>query len=230
MMLVRSDRTAVERRTQGRGLSAPGRSDDENHPVLMTEEQAHLFERHRRHADFLEHRHAFAVIEHAHDDLLAEERAKRRHAKVDFRAIVGHRAQPAVLRQPLLGDVHAGHDLQPGNQAFVDPLGQVHHFLQQPVEAMPDEHAFLHGLDMDVARAALDRAADDQVDEIDDRRSLAYVSAAVAGCSKMSASSERRARAVSTGDGSPATRARAPWPAIVRSEPAGFTRTSALSG
>src|SRR6267154_1540589 len=40
---------------------------------------------------------------------------------------------------------------------------------------MPDEHALFHRLDVDVARLALDRAFDDQIDEVDDRRGFAGV-------------------------------------------------------
>ena len=113
------------------------------------------------------------MIEHAHHDLLAEQRAQRRDAEVDVGAVLGGRAQAAVLRQPLLRDVHAGHDLQAGDQPFVDPLRQVHHFLEQAVEAVADEDALLHRLDVDVARLALDRALHHQIDEVDDRRRFA---------------------------------------------------------
>src|SRR5439155_21880123 len=44
------------------------------------------------------------------------------------------------------------------------------YFLQQAVETMADEDALFGGLDVDVARAARDRAVHDEVDEIDDRR------------------------------------------------------------
>ena len=162
-----------QRGAQRRRLAAAGWADDEDHAVLMAEEFAHILERHRRHPDLLERRHALPVIEHAHDDLLAKQRAQRGDAEVDFGAILGAHAQTAVLRQPLLGDVHPRHDLQARDQPFVDPFGQVHHFLQQPVEAMADEDALLQRLDVDVARFARDGALHDEIDEIDDRRRLA---------------------------------------------------------
>src|ERR1700704_330954 len=56
------------------------------------------------------------------------------------------------------------HDLQPRDQSFVNPLRKVHDLFEQSVEAMPDEHALFHRLDVDVARLALDRAFDDQID------------------------------------------------------------------
>jgi hypothetical protein len=161
-----------QRRAQRRRLPASGGTDHQNHAVLMAEEAAHLFQRRRRHPDLLEGGNALAVIEHAHDHLLAEERPQRGHTEVNIRAVFGGRAEAAVLRQPLLRDIHAGHDLQARNEALVDPFGQVHHFLEQSVEPVPDQHALLHGLDVDVARLALDRAPHHQIDQIDDGRRL----------------------------------------------------------
>jgi hypothetical protein len=50
------------------------------------------------------------------------------------------------------------------------PFRQVHDFLEQAVETVPDEDPFFHRLDVDVARLALDRALHDQIDQVDDRR------------------------------------------------------------
>jgi hypothetical protein len=55
----------------------------------------------------------------------------------------------------------------------MDPLRQVHHFLEEAVEAMANQHTALQRLDVDVARLALDRALHDEIDEVDDRRGLA---------------------------------------------------------
>jgi hypothetical protein len=162
-----------QRRAQRRRLPAAGGADDQNHPVLMAEELAHLFERRRRHPDLLDRRHALAVIEDAHHHFLAKERPQSGHAEVDFGAVLGGRAQPAVLRQPLLGDVHTRHDLQARDQSLMHPLRQVHDLLEQAVEAMPDEDTLFHRLDVDVARLALDRALDDEIDQVDDWRRLA---------------------------------------------------------
>jgi hypothetical protein len=162
-----------ERRTERGGLAAARRTDDENHAVLVAQEMAQLFERHGRKAKLFERRHALAVVEDAKHDLLAVQRAQRRHAEVHFSIVFGGYADAPVLRQPLLGDVHAGHDLQARDQSLVHPFGQVHHFLQQPVETMAHEHALFERLDVDIARVAADGAADNEIDEVDDRRGLA---------------------------------------------------------
>ena len=176
--------------------------------------------------------HALAVIEHAHHDLLAEQRAQRRDAEVDLGAVLRRRAETAVLRQPLLGDVHAGHDLEARDQPLVDPLGQVHHFLEQAVEAVADEDAFLHRLDVDVARLALDRALHDEIDEVDDRRRFAAL---------LEAGDRLEARPLRPAAPAPSRRRGTSTPGAPRAAPrgrghrelaaaAGVARISALSG
>src|SRR5436853_96830 len=55
----------------------------------------------------------------------------------------------------------------------VHPRVVLHHFFQQHVEPVTDQHAFLHRLDVDVAGFALDGAFHDQIDQVDDRCRLA---------------------------------------------------------
>ncbi|HET9468319.1 MAG TPA: hypothetical protein VFO48_07905, partial [Vicinamibacterales bacterium] len=74
--------------------------------MLVAQEVTKLFQRGRREPQLFERRHAFAVIEDAQHHLLAEQRAQRRDAEVDFRAVLGRDANAAILRQALLGDVH----------------------------------------------------------------------------------------------------------------------------
>ena len=78
----------AQRGTERRRFAAPGGANDQDHPVLVFEKLADLFERVRRHADLFERRNPLPVIQHAHDDFLAVERAQRRDAEVDFVAIV----------------------------------------------------------------------------------------------------------------------------------------------
>ena len=73
------------------------------------------------------------MVQQAEDDLFAVERAQRGDTKIDRLAVLHLQADAAVLRQAPLGDVEAGHDLHPGDEAFVDPLRQIHHLFQQAV-------------------------------------------------------------------------------------------------
>ena len=52
-------------------------------------------------------------------------------------------------------------------------LGRSMTSFRSAVEAMPDEDPLFHRLDVHVARAAGDRAVDDEIDEVDDRRRVA---------------------------------------------------------
>ena len=233
MMLVLLRLHRRQRRAERRRLAAAGRADDENHAVLVAEEVAHLLERRRRHADLLERRarpcgdRARACTTFSPNSVRSVE--TRKSTSVPSSAVD---AEAAVLRQPLLGDVHARHDLQARDQPFVDPLGQVHHFLEQAVEAVADEHAFFHRLDVDVARLALDRALHDEIDEVDDRRRFAALLRGRRPARRRRLRA-RRASAVSPADVDAGRRRGRAAPA--RSRPArcrlaGVVRISALSG
>ena len=76
---------------------------------------------------------------------------------------------PAVLGQALLGDVHVGHDLDPGQHRVLELHRQVHGLVEDAVDAVADAEGLLVGLEVDVARALLDGLDEDVVDEGDDR-------------------------------------------------------------
>ncbi len=173
MTLVRSDCTDISAEQSVVVLPLPVGPTTRIMPCWNLRKLRRSLQRGGREAELLERRHAAVLIEDAQHHLLAVQRAQGRGAEVDLRAVFGGDADAAVLRQALLRDVHARHDLEARDQSLVDPLGQVHHFLQQAVEAVADQDALFHRLDVHVARAGLDRALHDQVDEIDDRRGLA---------------------------------------------------------
>ena len=163
-----------QRRAERRRLAAAGRADDENHAVLVAEElrapprAPRPTCRSPRAAARPCGGRARACTIFSPNSVRSVE--TRKSTSVPSSAVD---AEAAVLRQPLLGDVHARHDLQARDQPFVDPLGQVHHFLEQAVEAVADEDALFHRLDVHVARLALDGALHDEIDEVDDRRRFA---------------------------------------------------------
>ena len=57
----------------------------------------------------------------------------------------------------------------------MSPLRQVHHFFEQPIEAIANKDPLVHRLDVDVARPAGDGAVHDEIDGIDDRRGVVCV-------------------------------------------------------
>ena len=128
-------------------------------------------ERLREEAEVGEVEQRRALVEHAHDDLLAVHRRQRRDAEVDL--LAGDvRRHASVLRDALLGDVEVGHDLQAADEAGLHLLRRAHHLVQHAVDAVPDAHVVLGRLDVDVGRAVLHALADDEVRQLDDRRVL----------------------------------------------------------
>ena len=110
-----------------------------------------------------------ALVEDPHHHRLAVHRRHRRHAQVDLLAL---HAQPdaAVLRQPALGDVQVGHDLDPRDHRGRQALGRRLDVVQHAVDAVADVQLVLERLDVDVGRAHVERVGDEQAHEADDRR------------------------------------------------------------
>src|SRR5205823_11990395 len=106
-----------------------------------------------------------------HDDLLAVHRRQGGHAEVDGLA-ADHTRHASVLRNAALGDVEVGHDLQAGDQPRLDVLRRPHHLVEHAVDAVADPDVDLGGLDVDVGGPVGNRLADQEVDELDDRRVL----------------------------------------------------------
>ncbi len=76
---------------------------------------------------------------------------------------------PAVLGDVLLGDVHPGHNLHPGNHRPLQLLGHGDDIAQHPVDAHPDGHALLPRLHMDIAGPLGGGPVDDGVHQADGR-------------------------------------------------------------
>ena len=102
-----------------------------------------------------------ALVEDPHHDRLAVHRRHRRDAQVDLLALD---AQPdaAVLRQPALGDVEVGHDLDPRDHRRRQPLRRRLDLVQHAVDPVADDQPVLERLDVDVRRARLERVGDEQ--------------------------------------------------------------------
>ena len=160
----------VERRVQRGGLAGAGRAGDEHDPVRPVDELLERAVDVREHPAGLEvERHA-ALVEQPHDDAFAVDHRDDRHADVDLTALHLH-LDAAVLRQPLLGDVEPGHDLQPADDRGLEPVDLRRQVLQlqQAVDAVADLDPRLLDLDVDVRRPLVGRLDEDLVDEVDDR-------------------------------------------------------------
>ena len=111
------------------------------------------------------------AIEQSQHDALAERGRYRRDAQVDIAA--GY-AQPdaSVLRQPLLRDIEARHDLDARGDRRLKTLGRREHVVHHAVHAEAHHHFLFEHFDVNVARAVLDRLGQDAVDELDNRRRI----------------------------------------------------------
>ena len=122
--------------------------------------------------------HQLVLVEQTHDDLLAEQRRQHRDAEVDLlrhAALVEADLDAAVLRQPLLGDVELRHDLDARDDRVAELHRRRHDVVEDAVDAVADAQLLLVRLDVDVARALLDRRHQHDVDEPHDRRFFALL-------------------------------------------------------
>ena len=79
---------------------------------------------------------------------------------------------PPVLGDPVLGDVHVGHDLEAGRDRRGDRPWGGRYVVQHPVDPVADAELGLRGLDVDVRGPLVQCLEDQQIDVADDRRFL----------------------------------------------------------
>ena len=113
------------------------------------------------------------AIEHAQHDAFAKLRRQRRDAQVD-RAAGDVLLDAAVLRQAALGDVHVRHHFHARNDRQREMARRRRHFVKRAVDAITNFEFVFERLEMDVARAVLDRLEQDQIDEANDRRGVRF--------------------------------------------------------
>jgi hypothetical protein len=100
---------------------------------------------------------------------LAVVRGQRADAEVDV-VLVDAELDAAVLREALLGDVDAGHDLDAADQRGLHLDRDAVALDALAVDAVADADAVLHRLDVDVARPVAHGLGDHRLHELDDRR------------------------------------------------------------
>jgi hypothetical protein len=156
------------------GLAGAGRPGDQQDAVRPLDDVADHVEDVLRHPDVGEAEHHRAAVEEADRHPLAVGGRRGRDAHVDV--LAGDlAADAAVLGQPLLGDVEAGHDLDAGQDRRGELLGGALVLAQHAVDPVADHHVLLARLDVDVGGALLDRLEQERVDPADDRRLVGQV-------------------------------------------------------
>ena len=121
------------------------------------------------------------AIEHAQDDAFAKLRRQSRDAQIDG-AAGDVFLDAAVLRQAALGDVHVRHHFHARDNRQREMARRRRHFVKRAVDAITNFEFVFERLEMNVARAVLDRLVQDQIDKANDRawRSLRLPLAALA--------------------------------------------------
>ena len=118
------------------------------------------------------------LVEDTDDDLLAVDGRQERDTQIDFLARHAD-AEAAVLRDAAFSDVQTGEDLDARGDGELQALGRTAGLDEIAVEPVAQAHAFLGGLDVDVARAVLQGLDEDQIDDADHRAVLAVSGEAV---------------------------------------------------
>ena len=126
-----------------------------------------IFDDLRRHAELFERERLLRRLEQTHLHLLAVERRHRGNADVDLLAakLV---AEPPVLRREVLVDLEPREQLDARDDPRMHRLRDVHHLVENAVDAIADERGLLQDLDMDVRRARGERVGKDVVHDADD--------------------------------------------------------------
>ena len=104
------------------------------------------------------------LVQQADDEFFPVDGGEGGHAQVHL-AVADGDVGPPVLGDLPLGDVHAAHDLQPGDDRGLQALGHGEDVAQQAVNPHPDPYLALLGLQVNIAGPLHHGALNDGVDQ-----------------------------------------------------------------
>ena len=163
----------VEGRIQRRRLARPGRPGHQHDPVRQADELVERAGQVPRHADAGQVELHPRLVEKSQHDALAMHHRNDAGPHVDLPTGDPH-VDAAVLRQPLLGDVEAGHDLQPRDdrRSELPQFRRRRLHAKNAIDPKADREPRLGRLDVHVRRTLLDCLDEQLVDQTNDRRGL----------------------------------------------------------
>ena len=161
-----------------RGLAAPGRAGDHDHAVRQRQQAGDCGLIRARHAELADVEQPAVLGQQPNHGRFTMLGGHRGHANIDFAARDAQARSP-ILRQPALGDVEAGENLDAGNDRLRQCAGRCRNDAQQAVHSHSHDEPGLERLDMDVGRAQLDRAFQKVVDRAHDRRATGEITQAL---------------------------------------------------
>ena len=172
MMLVVGRLQRVQGGVERGRLARPRRPRDQDDAVRPADQAVERGVVVRREAELLQAQAGVAAVQDAHDHALAVAGRQRGDAHVHAAPLQPH-GDAAVQRQPALGDVHLGHDLDARDGRGQERARHGPDDLQLAVNAVADLEVALARLDVDVRGPPADGVGEQGVDEADDRRLVA---------------------------------------------------------
>jgi hypothetical protein len=169
MILRSSVLSRLKGRVQGGALAAAGGAGDQEDAVGLLQDLEHPLPRRAVEAEGVEVEADALLVQQAHDHALAEHGRHGGHAQIQLLALDAQRDAP-VLRQPALGDVELGHDLDARDHRGGGAHRRRVDLLEDAVDAVAHLELVGEGLDVHVRGPRLDRALHDLVDQPDHRR------------------------------------------------------------
>ena len=152
-----------------RGFTGTGRAHNQNHAAAVFEQRIILLQVCALKADGLLRDRMPGFIEQTQNNLFAVDRRHGRDTQVDLVVTHLHHGT-AVLRDLTLGNIHATHDFQAGNNVALQIRGHGQNLSQNAVDTHAHHHFALLRLKVDVARALQKGALNDGVYKADRRR------------------------------------------------------------
>ena len=143
------------------GFSGAGWPGHEKHAVAEAKQLLELLLVVGEEAEFRQAECEVLLVENTHDDGLAMVGRNRRDTEVEVAPLRVH-LDAAVLRDALLGNLHARLNLDSLDDRGLEALRRRVHVLEGAVDAVADAEAVLKRLQMDIGGAALEGFHDDQ--------------------------------------------------------------------
>ena len=149
---------------KGRGLAGADRPGDQDGPVRLGDQLVERLRLRAGHAQVGEARDVGQDLVNPDDDLLTEDRGKRRQPEV-ARLVVMLNRDAAVLRVLPFDDVEVGDDLEPADDRRGHRRLDEQDVLELAVDSVADPQAAFLGIEMNVGGLAVAGAFQDLVDQ-----------------------------------------------------------------
>ena len=164
----------VERGVKGGRLARGGGPGDQDDAVGLLDHVHPAGEGVFGHAQLAEVELDDRAVEDSQHHALAEHGGQGRDPDVDAVAAQGE-LDLAVLRQPALGDVEVGHDLDAAGDRRRQVARGRHQLVEDAVDPVPHLVLLLERLEVDVRRLVLDRQQEHHVQQLAHRRGLGHL-------------------------------------------------------